>query len=135
MPYYVVQKTIKALNDVYKSIKGEKILLLGMAYKPDLDDLRESPTLKIMELLMAEGAKVDYNDPLIPKVTPMRKYNIMKRSVDLTPDNLGTYDAVIIITNHSCYDYDLILEESKLIIDTRNSFGSRGQKSKKVWKA
>jgi UDP-N-acetyl-D-glucosamine dehydrogenase len=135
MPYYVVQKTSKALNDVHKSIKGAKILLLGMAYKPDLDDLRESPALKIMELLMAEGAEVDYNDPLIPEVTEMRKYNIMKRSVDLTPDNLSSYDAVIIITNHSCYDYDLILEESKIIIDTRNTIGSSGQKSKKVWKA
>lgn len=135
MPYYVVQKTVQALNDKQKTLKGSKVLLLGMAYKPDVDDLRESPTLKIMELVMAEGAEVDYNDPYIPALTPMRMYNFSKKSVDLTPDNLSSYDAVIVITNHSCYDYNLILEASKIIIDTRNSFGSRGQKSKKVWKA
>jgi UDP-N-acetyl-D-glucosamine dehydrogenase len=135
MPYYVVQKTIKALNDDHTSINGAKTLLLGMAYKPDIDDLRESPALKIMELLMQEGAEVDYNDPYIPELRPMRKYNFSARSVELTPDSLSSYDAVIVTTNHSCYDYNLIREKSKIIIDTRNAFGLKGQRDGKVWKA
>jgi UDP-N-acetyl-D-glucosamine dehydrogenase len=135
MPYYVVQKTIKALNDHHKPINGAKILLLGMAYKPDIDDLREGPALKIMELLMKEGAEVDYNDPYIPELRPMRKYNFSARSVELTPDSLSSYDAVIVTTNHSCYDYKLIREKSKIIIDTRNVFGLKGQREGKVWKA
>ena len=135
VPYYVVQKTVKALNDHRRSINGAKILLLGMAYKPDVDDLRESPALKIMELLMQEGAKVDYNDPYIPELKPTRKYNFSAQSVDLTPDNLSSYDVIIITTNHSSYNHNLIYEHAKIIIDTRNALGSRGQKSKKVWKA
>jgi UDP-N-acetyl-D-glucosamine dehydrogenase len=135
MPYYVVQKTIKALNDHHKPINGTKILLLGMAYKPDIDDLRESPALKMMELLIKEGAEVDYNDPYIPELKPMRKYNFSARSVELTPDSLSAYDAVIVITNHACYDYNLIREKSKIIIDTRNASGLKGQRDGKVWKA
>jgi UDP-N-acetyl-D-glucosamine dehydrogenase len=135
MPYYVVQKTIRALNDDHKSIKGAKILLLGMAYKPDVDDLRESPSLKIMELLIKEGAEVDYNDPYIPELKPMRKYNFSTGSVDLTSENLSSYDAVIVTTNHSCYDYDLILKEANIVIDTRNALGIKGQRNGKIWKA
>jgi len=96
-----------------------------MAYKPDVDDLRESPALKIMELLMNEGAEVDHNDPYIPELRPMRKYNFSARSVDLTFGSLSSYDAVIVLTNHSYYDYKLIREESKIIIDTRNALGLR----------
>jgi UDP-N-acetyl-D-glucosamine dehydrogenase len=135
MPYYVVQKIVKALNNDHKSIKGAKILLLGMAYKPDVDDLRESPALKIMELLIREGAEVDYNDPYIPALTPMRKYNFSARSVELTPDSLSSYDAITVLTNHACYDYKLIREKAKIIIDTRNAFGLKGQRDDKVWKA
>jgi UDP-N-acetyl-D-glucosamine dehydrogenase len=135
MPYYVVQKTVKALNGDHKPINGAKILLLGMAYKADVDDIRESPALKIMELLIKEGAEVDYNDPHIPALTPMRKYNFSARSVALTPDTLSSYDAVIVLTNHSCYDYDLIRNNAKIIIDTRNAFGLKGQRDGKVWKA
>jgi len=121
MPYYVVQKTIRALSDDHKSVKGAKVLLLGMAYKPDVDDLRESPALKIMGLLMDEGAQVDYNDPYIPELPATRRYKFSKRSVEITPKNLISYDAVIITTNHACYDYDLILEKANIIIDTRNA--------------
>jgi len=135
MPYYVIQKIVKVLNEDHKSINGAKILLLGMAYKPDVGDLRESPALKVMELLIKEGAEVDYNDPYIPELSPVRKYDFSRRSVELTPDSLNSYDAVIVITNHSCYDYDLILEKSKVIIDTRNAFGLKGQRDGKVWKA
>jgi UDP-N-acetyl-D-glucosamine dehydrogenase len=135
MPYHVVQKTMKALNDHHKSINGAKILMLGMAYKPDIDDPRESPALKIMELLMKEGADVDYNDPYIPELKPMRKYNFTTRSVELTPENLSSYDAVIVTTNHSCYDQNLIYNKANIIIDTRNALGIRGKRSGKVWKA
>jgi UDP-N-acetyl-D-glucosamine dehydrogenase len=135
MPYYVVQKTIKALNDDHKPINGARILLLGMAYKPDVDDLRESPALKVMVLLMDEGAQVDYNDPYIPELPATRRYKFNKRSVELNPQNLATYDAVIITTNHSCYDYNLIREKAHIIIDTRNALGLKGQKEGKVWKA
>ena len=133
MPYYVLQKTIQALNDIKKPIKGARILLLGVAYKPDVDDPRESPALKIMELLMEEGAQVDYNDPYIPQLGPMRRYRFEKSSVKLTPQTLASYDAVIITTNHSCYDYPMILKEAQLIIDTRNSLPA--SREKKVWKA
>ena len=119
----IVQKIIKALNDHHTSINGAKILLLGMAYKPDVDDLRESPAFKIMELLMNEGAEVNCNDPYIPELKPMRKYTFSERSVNLIPENLSSYDAVIVLTNHSCYDYKLIREKSKIIIDTRNALG------------
>lgn len=135
MPYYVVQKTMRALNGERKTINGAKILLLGMAYKPDVDDLRESPALKIMGLLMDEGAQVDYNDPYVPELPATRRYRFSKRSVELTPQNLQSYDAVIIATNHSCYDYNLILEEAHIIIDTRNALGLKGQRNRKVWKA
>lgn len=135
MPYYVVQKTAKALNDDNKSLKGAKILILGMAYKPDVDDLRESPALKIMELLIGEGAQVDYNDPFIPELPATRKYQFNKRSVELTASNLESYDVVIIATNHSCYDYDLILGKTHIVIDTRNALGRKGQREGKVWKA
>jgi len=135
MPYYVVQKTAKALNDKKKSLKGAKILLLGMAYKPDVDDLRESPALRIMELLIEEGACVDYNDPYVPALPTTRRYKFSKKSVDLTPQNLKSYDTVIITTNHSCYDYDLICEKGNIIIDTRNALGLKRQRKGKVWKA
>ena len=135
MPHYVVQKTIRALNEDHKSIKGARILLLGMAYKPDVDDVRESPALKIMGLLMDEGAQVDYNDPYIPELPATRRYKFSKSSVELTPQSLASYDAVIITTNHSCYDYDLILEKANIIIDTRNALLLKGRRRGKVWKA
>jgi UDP-N-acetyl-D-glucosamine dehydrogenase len=135
MPYYVVQRTAKALNDHTKSLKGSKILLLGVAYKPDVDDLRESPALKIMELLIDEGAYVDYNDPYAPQLPATRKYNFNKKSVELTSKSLKLYDAVIITTNHSCYDYNLICEDANIIIDTRNVFTVKSRWREKIWKA
>jgi UDP-N-acetyl-D-glucosamine dehydrogenase len=135
MPYYVVQKTAKALNDDARSLKGSKILLLGVAYKPDVDDLRESPALKIMELLIGEGAQVDYNDPYVPELPTTRRYKFSKRSIALNPQSLKSYDAVIITTNHSCYDYNLIRKKARIIIDTRNALGLKGQREDKVWKA
>ena len=135
MPYYVVEKTIKALNAHKKSIKGAKILLLGLSYKPDIDDLRESPALKIMELLMREGADVDYSDPYFPELPLLRKYKFDKKSVNITPKTLKNYDCIVITTNHSTFDYDMILEHAKLIVDTRNALKLKGIVNGKVYKA
>src|SRR3989449_3897150 len=122
MPYHVVDAIARALNDHKKSTKGSKILVLGVAYKKDVDDLRESPTLKIMQLLKERGAMLDYNDPYFPQLHKMRHYNYENmKSVPLTPHSLGSYDAVVIATDHSSYDYPTIVDAAKLVIDTRNA--------------
>jgi UDP-N-acetyl-D-glucosamine dehydrogenase len=122
MPYHVISSVGDALNDRQKSLKGSKVLLLGVAYKKDVDDLRESPSLKLLELLMARGAKVDYNDPYFPALHKMRHYDYSAmRSVELTPATLGSYDCVLIATDHTSYDYEMIVSASKLVIDTRNA--------------
>ncbi|HKQ88530.1 MAG TPA: nucleotide sugar dehydrogenase [Candidatus Acidoferrales bacterium] len=122
MPYNVVEALAHALNDRQKSIKGSKILLLGVAYKKDVDDLRESPSLKLLELLTQRGAVMDYNDPYFPALHKMRHYDFSNmRSVDLTPGKIGSYDCVLIATDHSSYDYDAIVRGSKLVVDTRNA--------------
>ena len=122
MPYHVVSAVADALNERQKSLKGSKILLLGVAYKKDVDDLRESPSLKLLELLTARGAKLDYNDPYFPELHKMRHYDFSQmRSVDLTPAVLGSYDCVLIATDHTAYDYQSIVDSSKLVVDTRNA--------------
>jgi UDP-N-acetyl-D-glucosamine dehydrogenase len=121
MPYYVVEKVVHALNQRGKSIKSSKVLMLGLAYKKDIDDTRESPALKLIELLMQQGADVDYNDPYVPRTRKMRKYDLKKDSVDLTQETLRTYDCVVIATNHTCYDYEMIVKNSALVVDTRNA--------------
>lgn len=122
MPYHVVDSVAAALNEQKKSLKGSKILLLGVAYKKDVDDLRESPSLKLLELLTARGAKLDYNDPYFPALHKMRHYDFSSmRSVELTPAALGSYDCVLIATDHTAYDYDMIVSSSKIVIDTRNA--------------
>jgi UDP-N-acetyl-D-glucosamine dehydrogenase len=122
MPYHVVEAIAKALNDRQKSVKGSRVLMLGMAYKKDVDDLRESPSLKIMQLLGEHGARVEYNDPYFPELFKMRHYNFAgMRSVELTPQNLAAHDCVVIATDHSQYDYPAILETAQLIVDTRNA--------------
>lgn len=121
MPEYVVQRTIDALNDRRKSLKGSRILVLGLAYKPDIDDVRESPSLELIELLRAKGAKVDYNDPYIPQTHKQREYDLKMKSKTLTPKMLGSYDAVVIATNHSDYDYASIVKHAQLVVDTRNA--------------
>jgi UDP-N-acetyl-D-glucosamine dehydrogenase len=121
MPYYVINKTIEILNKFNKSIFNSKVLILGLAYKKDVDDARESPALKVIDILENNyNCIVDYNDPYIPKSPKFRKYNILKESVELTEQNLKKYDVVIIITDHSVYDPDFIAENSNLVIDTRN---------------
>ncbi len=122
MPFYVVNRVGDALNEHQKSIKGSKVLVLGAAYKKDVDDPRESPSFKLMELLEEKGAEVDYNDPFIPVLPKMRMYHVgPKESVELTAENLQKYDCVLISTDHSAYDWDFIVKHSKLVVDTRNA--------------
>ncbi len=135
MPRHVVDVTIRALNSNNIPIKDSKILILGVAYKPDVDDMRESPSLKLIDLLLKEGARVDYNDPYIPVLPKTRKYDFRLKSVELTADKLGEYDIVIVSTNHSVYDYDFIYKNSRLILDTRNAFKVKGIRDGKLWKA
>jgi UDP-N-acetyl-D-glucosamine dehydrogenase len=118
----VVDAVAAALNNHKKSLRGAKILILGVAYKKDVDDLRESPTLKIMQLLQQRGSQLDYNDPYFPQLHKMRHYNYENmKSVPLTPQTLGSYDAVIVATDHSSYDYAAIVDAAKLVVDTRNA--------------
>ena len=119
MPEFVVTQVAKALNHHKKAMNGSKILMLGMSYKKDIDDLRESPSLTIIELLRGEGADVLYNDPFHPKVGRGRHYNLNMTSTPL--DDLGQYDCVLILTDHTQYDYPAIVKESKLVVDTRNA--------------
>lgn len=122
MPYFVVSKTVDALNERRKSIKGAKVLILGIAYKKDVDDQRESPALKIISLLQEKGARISYNDPYVPESKGHRDYpGLSLRSVPLSARMLKRFDAVIITTDHSAYDYDWIVRNTSLVIDTRNA--------------
>jgi UDP-N-acetyl-D-glucosamine dehydrogenase len=134
-PYYVVEKSMEVLNKFKKAIYNAKVLILGAAYKKDVDDMRESPTLKLIEILEERGADVDYYDPYIPELPKTRKYNYCKQSIELTKENLKNYDLVILSTDHTNLDYKLIAENSKIIIDTRNAFNKNGNNSTKVFKA
>ena len=135
MPYFVARKLADALNEQKKCLNGSRILILGMAYKKDVDDLRESPTLKLMEILGKKGAIVEYNDPHIPHLYPMRHYQYEHRSVDLTPDTLRSFDAVLISTAHSKYDWDFIVEHANVVIDTRNATKNVKNNREKIHKA
>ncbi len=119
MPYFVIDQLAAALNERIKPLKGSRILILGLAYKRDIDDLRESPSLTIIELLRQRGAIVYYNDPYFPTVGHGRHYDLNMTSTSL--DNLGQYDAVLIVTDHSSYDFRAIAEQSQLLVDTRNA--------------
>jgi UDP-N-acetyl-D-glucosamine dehydrogenase len=119
MPYHVVTSVADALNVRKKALNGSKVLMLGVAYKKDIDDLRESPALTIIELLQKAGAEVRYNDPYFAFVGKGRKYDLQMKNTPL--DNLGEYDCVLIVTDHSDYDYKKIVRESKLVVDTRNA--------------
>ncbi len=119
MPYHVIAAVATALNRQKKALNGSKILVLGLAYKKDIDDLRESPSLTIIELLQKEGAQVNYNDPYFPSVGKGRKYHLNMQNTPL--DDLGQYDCVLIVTDHSDYDYARIVRESQLVVDTRNA--------------
>ncbi len=135
MPYFVVQRVMEALNDHGKPLKGAKILVLGAAYKKNVDDDRESPSYKLMELLSAKGATVSYNDPHIPALRPGRKYNFGLTSTPLTEANLTQADCVLIATDHDAYNPAFILQHARLIVDPRNLFANLQNTSDKVYKA
>jgi UDP-N-acetyl-D-glucosamine dehydrogenase len=135
MPHYVVAKVIEALNQQTKSLKGSKILLLGLAYKKDIDDLRESPSIELIELLCRKGAKVDYNDPYIPKTHRQRQHDLKMASKKLSANMLKGYDCVLISTDHSDYDYAWIVKHSKLVVDTRNATAKVRSGRNKIVKA
>ncbi len=135
MPEYVINRLPIALNNIKKPIRDSKILVLGLAYKKDIDDIRESPSTEIIELLRARGAKVSYNDPHVPKTHKGREHDLQMKSVPLTPASLKKYDAVLISTDHSAYDYDMIVKHSKLVVDTRNATANVKVGRKKIFKA
>jgi UDP-N-acetyl-D-glucosamine dehydrogenase len=121
MPHYVVSKAMEALNNHKKSLKGSKVLVLGLAYKKDIDDLRESPSIELIELLGEKGARVDYNDPYIPRTHRQRQHDLKMVSKKLSAKMLSSYDCVLISTDHSDYNYPWIVRHSKLVVDTRNA--------------
>ncbi|OWY71298.1 UDP-N-acetyl-D-glucosamine dehydrogenase [cyanobacterium TDX16] len=135
MPEYVINRLMNAMNDHGKALKGSKILVLGLAYKKDVDDIRESPSIELIHLLWKHGAKVDYNDPHVPKTHKGREHDLGMKSVPLTAAQLKKYDAAIISTDHSAYDYAMIVKNSKLVIDTRNATVNVRQGRAKIVKA
>jgi UDP-N-acetyl-D-glucosamine dehydrogenase len=132
MPQYVVDKVIEALNSEKKALNGSRVLALGIAYKRDVDDMRESPSVFVMELLRDRGAMVDYSDPNVAVFPKMREHNFDLSSVALTPESIASYDAVILLTDHSDFDYDAIAKHSKLLIDTRGKYRDAADN---IWKA
>ena len=128
MPYHVVEAFTTALGRHGKALNGSKVLVLGVAYKKDIDDLRESPSLTIIELLQNSGAQVDYNDPYFPTIGKGRKYNLNMKSAPLS--DVQKYDCVVIVTNHSDYNYPDIVRDAQLVVDTRNA--TRGISSCKI---
>jgi len=136
MPEYVVMRLAEALNDLSKPINGSQICLLGMAYKKDVDDPRESPSFVLMEMLLGRGAKVTYNDPHIPRLPAMRHHKVPDMtSTELTPEFIASQDCILIATDHSAYDYDFIVQHAKLVIDTRNATKNVKQGREKIRKA
>jgi UDP-N-acetyl-D-glucosamine dehydrogenase len=122
MPKWVVGKLADALNDREKSIKGSSILVLGISYKKNIDDMRESPSVELMEILQAKGAHIDYADPWVPVFPKMREHHFDLSSVDLTPESIDSYDALLLATNHDVFDYEMIQKHARLIVDTRGVY-------------
>jgi UDP-N-acetyl-D-glucosamine dehydrogenase len=135
MPHYVVARTLEAMNKRKKSLNGSKVLVLGLAYKKDIDDVRESPSIELIEILKEKGAKVDYNDPYIPHTHKMREHNLKMRSKPLSAKMLKGYDIVLISTDHSCYDYNMIVKNSKMVVDSRNATANVKSGRNKIVKA
>lgn len=130
--YYVVNKVVKALNKVKKSVNGSKIMVLGVAYKKDIDDVRESPALKIMTMLLKEGAELIYHDPYVPLLEPHGGSKIQMESSRLTPENIEAADCVLIITDHSNIDYQWITNHAQVVVDTRNATRNVKDKREKI---
>ncbi|MHB1844538.1 MAG: nucleotide sugar dehydrogenase [Deltaproteobacteria bacterium] len=121
MPLYVVQRTMDALNERGKAMKGAKLLVMGIAYKKDVDDMRESPSMRVIELLKERGAEVAYHDPYVPKVPKMRAHKVELSSVPFTPQELAKYDAAVIVTDHSAIDYQALVDGVPLVVDARRA--------------
>ncbi len=132
MPHYVIQEVGEALNSVGKAIKGSKILVLGLAYKKNVDDLRESPSLELIDILVDKGALVDYSDPYFKSIPRTRKHQIELNAKELSDDTLKNMDLVLLATDHDEFDYDLIKKNSKMIIDTRGRFNNRNSKVRRA---
>jgi UDP-N-acetyl-D-glucosamine dehydrogenase len=135
MPQYVIIRIMEALNAHKKSLKGSRVLVLGLAYKRDIDDLRESPSIELIELLRQKGAEVDYNDPYIPKTHKQRQHDLRMTSKKLSAKMLAGYDVILISTDHSDYDYDWIVKNAKLVVDTRNATSAVRKGRSKIIKA
>ncbi len=132
MPEHVVASIAEALNRRKQFLQDSRVLVLGIAYKKDIDDQRESPSLRIIELLQGRGARVDYNDPYFPRLPKMRKYDFDLESVELTPGTLAEYEVVVIATDHSAYDYTAIVRHARLVIDTRNATNAVKEHREKI---
>jgi UDP-N-acetyl-D-glucosamine dehydrogenase len=136
MPQRVVDRVAEALNQQAKPVKGSRVCILGVAYKKDVDDPRESPAFEILERLETRGAHVSYHDPYIPELPPMRHHTIRLESEALSPEYLAVQDCVVIVTDHSCVNYDWVVRHAPLVVDTRNATaGLAGGLMRKVWKA
>ena len=135
MPHYVVEHVACALNEKGRPLRGSRVLVLGLAYKKNIDDLRESPSIELIELLRVRGAKVDYNDPYIATTHKQREHDLRMKSVELTAKRLRQYDCVVISTDHDCYDYGMIVRNARLVVDTRNACARVRGAKKNVRKA
>lgn len=122
MPQWVMRKISEALNDRERAVKGSRVLVLGIAYKKNVDDMRESPAVVLMELLRAKGALVEYCDPWVPTFPKMREHTFDLESIELTPQNVASYDLVLLATNHDAFDYAMIKAHARLIVDTRGVY-------------
>jgi UDP-N-acetyl-D-glucosamine dehydrogenase len=132
MPYYVVSRTIEAMSERGKAIKSSNVLVLGLAYKKNIDDVRESPSFRVIELLQKHGANVSYHDPFVPKTHKMRHHDVKLQSVELNPETLRMFDAVVIVTDHDGIDYQKVVDGASLVIDTRNATRKVQNKGDKV---
>lgn len=135
MPHYVVQRTMEALNGRRKSLNGASLLVLGAAYKKDVEDIRESPSLRVITLLKERGAEVDYHDPHVPQLEKASHFPEEMRSVSISPERVSSYDAVLILTDHSSIDYKMVAANAKQVIDTRNATREIRQGREKIVKA
>ncbi len=137
MPEYVVHRVADALNTQNKAVKGSRVLILGLAYKPNVDDERESPSYVLMDLLSECGAELDYYDPYVPVIKPTREHSHWagKKSVEWNPATIESFDLVLIATNHSCVNYQNLADWAQCVVDTRNAMSGTHVRSGKVWKA
>ncbi|MEO1940973.1 MAG: nucleotide sugar dehydrogenase, partial [Candidatus Thioglobus sp.] len=125
MPLWVIGKVADGLNKTSKALNGSKVLVLGIAYKPNVDDMRESPSVELMELLEGKGAEVAYSDPHVPVFPELREHSFKLESIELTPKSIASFDCVLIATNHAAFDYDEIQQCAKLVVDTRGVYQNK----------